>query len=90
MFLSLADDVPCVYFTRDPAQDAKQNVDEEVGAAAASHGDREEGNPYREEVEEDCALWEDVLDCASRLVMGWLTVLDGILKVDVWLVGWFK
>jgi len=54
--LRLTNYVPSVNHTRDPAQNAKCDVDEEVGGAAALHGDGEEGDPYCEEVEEDCGL----------------------------------
>jgi hypothetical protein len=61
--------------TRDPTKNTQCDVDEEVSGATALYRDRYEGNPYREEVEEDSALaWklgkktrevkEDVTDCA--------------------------
>ena len=52
--LRLTNYIPSVYHTGDPAQDAQCDVDEEVGGATALHGDGEEGDPYCEEVEEDC------------------------------------
>ena len=71
--LCLTNYIPSVYHTGDPAQDAKCDVDEEVGGATALHGDGEEGDPYCEEVEEDCTLsqceygnwrvWGGLTDC---------------------------
>jgi len=56
MLFRLANDIPRVNDSRNPSQDAKQEVDEEICAAAAPYGDGQKWKPYCEEVEEDCAL----------------------------------
>ena len=53
-FLRLTNDIPRMNDTRDPAEDAKRDVDEEISGATTLHGDGEEWDPYCEEVEEDC------------------------------------
>jgi hypothetical protein len=42
--------------TRYPTENAEKYIDQEVSATPSAHCDRQEGKPYRKEVEKDGAL----------------------------------
>jgi hypothetical protein len=67
--------------TRDPTKNAEQDVDEKICATPSSHCDRQEGNPYRKEIEKDSTLYRIRYDVQGRYA-GERTVLDGMLVFD--------
>jgi hypothetical protein len=56
ILLCLADDVPRVDDARYPTQNAQSDVDPQIRRATSFQGYGNEGNPNRQEVEEDGAL----------------------------------